>query len=79
MDNITTSENQPISSYPLLMQKDPPYARKLKTFGEIGIVSYYKDKKLKGKLDDRGRPCMMVGYAKDQSGDVYRMLDLKTH
>jgi hypothetical protein len=61
------------------MQKDPPYARKLKTFGEIGIVSYYKDKKLGGKLDDRGRPCMMVGYAKDHSDDVYRMLDLKTH
>jgi hypothetical protein len=57
------------------MQKDPPYTRKLKTFGEIGIVSYYKDKKLQGKLDDRGRPCMMVGYAKDHSDDVYHMLD----
>jgi hypothetical protein len=61
------------------MQKNPPYPRKLKTFREIGIVSYYKDKKLRGKLDDRGRPCMMVGYAKDHSDDVYRTLDLKTH
>jgi hypothetical protein len=79
IDNITTSENQPVSSYRLFMQKDPKYARKLRTFGEIGIVSYYANKKLRGKLDDRGRPCMMVGYAKDHSDDVYRMLDLKTH
>jgi hypothetical protein len=69
------SENQPISSYQLFMQKDPPYARKLKTLGEIGIVSYYKDKKLREKLDDCGRSCMMVGYAKDHRDDVYRMLD----
>jgi hypothetical protein len=61
------------------MQKDPSYGRKLNLFGEIGSVSYYKDKKLRGKLDDHGRPCMMVDYTKDHSDDIYRMLDLKTH
>ena len=53
------------------------YAEHLRTFGEIGIVTVSNTSK-KTKLEDRGKACMFVGYAKDHTGDTYRMLNLKT-
>ena len=49
----------------------------LRTFGEVGVVAHI-NRDMKAKLEDRGRPCMFVGYAHNHAGDVYRMLDLKT-
>jgi len=43
----------------------------LRTWGEAGVV------KIRGittpKVDDRGVPCMFVGYSEDHPGDTYRM------
>jgi hypothetical protein len=50
----------------------------LKTFGEMGIVTIHEDKAIRGKLSPRGKPCMFVGYPDNTTGDVYRMLNLKT-
>ena len=49
----------------------------LRIFGEIGVTARL-DRKMSGKLDDKGNVCMMVGYAENHAGDVYRMLNLKT-
>ena len=32
---------------------------------------------IKGKLSDCDNQCMFVGYSKSQTGDVYRLYDLK--
>ena len=37
----------------------PKYGKHLKEFGELGTVRRY-DKKIKGKLENRGRICMCV-------------------
>ena len=47
----------------------------MRKFVELGTVRSY-DKKIKAKLENRGRVCMFVGYAKDHSGEVFRMYDM---
>jgi len=34
--------------------------------------------KIKGKLENKGMECIFVGYAENHTGDVYRLLNLKT-
>ena len=36
------------------------------------------NRKMSGKLEDKGNVSMMVGYAENHAGDVYRMLNLRT-
>jgi hypothetical protein len=77
LDNITVSTNEK-SSYQKFYNKDPKWMRNLKRFGEIGIVTDHEHKKIRGKLDDRGFPCMFVGYSDNHTSNVYRMYDLQT-
>ena len=78
-ENILVSENKPISSHRQLYERDPIYARHLRTFGEMAVVSYYHDKKMRGKMDKRGRTAMFLGYTKNHADDVYRLVDLETN
>jgi hypothetical protein len=57
--------------------KKPEYAANLRTWGEAGTVKVKTT--MTPKLADRGVQCMMVGYAVDHAGDVYRMWDPKTN
>jgi hypothetical protein len=75
-DNILVSENKTISSHRQFYERDPGYAKQLKTFGEVGMVAYYGNKAMRSKMTPRG---IFVGYSKNHSYDVYRMLDLNTH
>jgi hypothetical protein len=50
--------------------KNPYWISKLRTFGEIGIVSDKRTKKIRGKLDDRGLPCLWVEYPTNHTEDV---------
>ena len=54
----------------------PSFIRHLRTWGEAGIV---KTRSLATpKINDRGVPCMFVGYAKNHPGDTYRMFNPTT-
>ncbi|KAG7355197.1 hypothetical protein IV203_004553 [Nitzschia inconspicua] len=65
-----------ITPYELIYGKVAPYGPYLRTFGEIGVARDITT--VKGKLDDRGSPAIFLGYAKQHTGNVYRMLDIKT-
>jgi hypothetical protein len=52
----------------------PAFAAHLRTCGEAGTVKVKKPPKSKYK----GVTCMMLGYADDHAGDVYRMWDPDT-
>ena len=61
------------------MEGEPKeWFRNLRSFGEVAIVLDHANKKLKGKLEDRGFPCMFVGYSDNHAGNVYRFINLKT-
>ena len=49
----------------------------LRSFGEMAVVTIHEGKKMRSKLDNRGETCMIVGYADDHVGDVYRFLNAK--
>ena len=50
----------------------------LRSIGEMAVVAIHEGKKLRSKLDNRGKTCMLVGYADDHSGDAYRFLNINT-
>jgi hypothetical protein len=53
---------------------NPKWFKNLRTFGEIGIT--YNNQKIKGKLDNRGYPCMFIGYTEDHASNVYEFVNL---
>ena len=59
-------------------KKEKSDANKLKSFGELGIVTDKPGAGIKNKLSNRGRICMFVGYAKGHAENVYQMYNLQT-
>ena len=53
----------------------PRYSYKLRMFGEIGIV---KELGIKGHTDNKGLDALFLGYEKNSTKGVYRMLNLRT-
>ncbi len=56
--------------------KLPGFAKNLRTWGEAGVVKLKN--KATPKIADRGKQCMFVGYAKQHSGDCFRMWNPST-
>ena len=44
----------------------------------MAVIAIHEGKKMRSKLDDRGKTCMFVGYADDHSKEVYRFLNIHT-
>ena len=78
LDNIIIRLERTKPPHTLLYGKDAKYTRSLRTFGEMAVIARHEGKKMRSKLDDRGKTCMFVGYADDHSKDVYRFLNIHT-
>ena len=50
----------------------------VKIVPELAVIAIHEGKKMRSKLDDRGKTCMFVGYADDHTKDVYRFLNIHT-
>ena len=44
----------------------------------MAVVAIHEGKKMRSKLDTRGKTSMFVGDADDQTGDVYRFINIQT-
>ena len=75
-ENLITCADHKESSYKLFYGEHPKYARHLRTFGEIAIIT--DNTKIKGKLADHGIACMFLGYSETHTGDTYHFLNLTT-
>ena len=78
LDNIMVRPERTKPPYTLFYNKDPRYMKYMRTFGEMAVVAIHEGKKMRSKLDNRGKTCMFVGYAEDHAGDVYRFLNIHT-
>ena len=78
LDNIMVRPERTKPPHTLFYGKDKKYMRCLRAFGEMAVIAIHEGKKMRSKLDDRGKTCMFVGYADDLSRDVYRFLNLHT-
>jgi hypothetical protein len=77
LSNILSSKSSLKSPFELLFGSKPILHYEIKIFGEVGVVTT-KDK-IQSKLTNHGSPCIFVGYAENNSRDVYRMLNLDTN
>ena len=78
LDNIMVRPGRTKPPYTLFYNKDAKFVKHLRSFGEMAVVAIHEGKKMRSKLDNRGKTCMFVGYADDHSGDVYRFLNIHT-
>ena len=78
LDNIMVRPDRTKPPYTLFYNKDAKFMKHLRSFGEMAVVAIHEGKKMRSKLDNRGKTCMFVGYADDHSGDVYRFLNIHT-
>ena len=78
LDNIMVRPDRTKPPYTLFYNKDAKFMKHLRTFGEMAVVAIHEGKKMRSKLDNRGKTCMFVGYADNHSGDVYRFLNIHT-
>ena len=79
LENLMCSTMSEVSPHEQFYGELPKYSRHLRVFGEIGIVSDYANMKIRGKLADRGKPCLFVGYPENHASDVFRMINLQTN
>ena len=77
-DNIMVRADRTKPLYTLFYNKDAMYMKHMRTFGEMAVVAIHEGKRMRSKLDNRGKTCMFVGYADDHAGDVYRFLNIHT-
>ena len=78
LDNIMVRPDRTKPPYILFYNKDAKYMKYMRTFGEMAVVAINEGEKMRSKLDNRGKTCMLVGYAGDHAGDVYRFLNIHT-
>ena len=78
LDNIMVRPERTKPPYTLFYGEDAKYAQSLRIFGEMGVVAIHEGKRMRSKLDDRGKTCMFVGYAENHAKDVYRFLNIHT-
>ena len=78
IDNILVEDKKENSPYEQFYGESPKYEKYLRKFGELGVVTISNTNKMKGKLSDRGITGIFVGYARNHSGNTYRMYNPKT-
>ena len=78
LDNIMVRPESTKPPHTLFYGKDAMYIRSLRTFGEMAVIAIPVGKKMRSKLDDRGKTGMFVGYADDHTKDVYRFMNIHT-
>ena len=76
LENIIVKANNTKTSYELFYGVNPEWTKFLRTFGEIAMVQDGQLGQIKGKLTNRGMPCMFIGYPEDHAPNVYQFLKL---
>ena len=65
------------SPYTLFYNDEPKYNKYLRSFGEMAVIAISDGKKMRSKLDTRGKTGIFVGYADDHAGNVYRFINIQ--
>ena len=78
LDNIMVRRERIKPPFTLFYNDEPKYMRFLRSFGEMRVIAISDGKKMRSKLDTRGRTGIFVGYADDHAGNVYRFINIQT-
>ena len=75
LDNIMVRKERTKPPHTLFYNEE---ARYKKSFGEMAVIVISDGKKMRSKLDTRGRTGIFVGYADDHVENVYRFINIQT-
>ena len=78
LDNIMVRKDRTKPPYTLFYNNEAKYMKFLRSFGEMAVIAISDGKKMRSKLDTRGRTGIFVGYADDHAGSVYRFKKIET-
>ena len=78
LDNIMVRKERTKPPYTLFYKKEPKYKKYIRSFGEMAVIAISDGKKMRSKLDTRGKTGIFVGYADDHAGNVYRFINIQT-
>ena len=77
LDNIMVRKERTKPPHTLFYNEDAKNMKYLRTFGEMAVIAISDGKKMRSKLDTRGRTGIFVGYADDHAGNVYRFINVQ--
>ena len=77
LDNIMVRKDRTKPPFTLFYNDEPKYMKFLRSFGEMAVIAISDGKKMRSKLDIRGRTGIFVGYADDHAGNVYRFINIQ--
>ena len=78
LDNIMVRKQRTKPPHTLIYNEQARYNKYLRSFGEMAVIAISDGKKMRSKLDTRGRTGIFVGYADDHAGNVYRFINIQT-
>ena len=78
LDNIMVRKERTKPPFTLFYNDEPKYMKFLRSFGEMAVIAISDGKKMRSKLDTRGRTGMFVGSADDHAGTAYRFINIQT-
>ena len=78
LDNVMVRKDRTKPPFTLFYNDEPKYMKFLRSFGEMAVIAISDGKKMRSKLDTRGRTGIFVGYADDHAGNVYRFINIQT-
>ena len=77
LDNIMVRKERTKPPHTLFYNKSAKYMKYLRTFGEMAVIAISDGKKMRSKLDTRGRTGLFVGYADYHAANVYRFINVQ--
>ena len=77
LDTIMVRKDRTKPPYALFYNDEPKYKKYLRSFGEMAVIAIRDGKKMRSKLDTRGKTGIFVGYADDHAGNVYRFINIQ--
>ena len=78
LDNIMARKERTKPPFILFYNDEAKYTKFLRSFGEMAVIAISDGKKMRSKLDTRGRTGIFVGYADNHAGNVYRFINIQT-
>ena len=78
LDNIMVRKERTKPPHTLFYNEEARYKKYLRSFGEMAVIAISDGKKMRSKLDTRGRSGIFVGYPDDHAGNMYRFINTQT-
>jgi hypothetical protein len=79
IEDMVVTTSKPVAAFNQFYGIKEPKLKIMKQFGEMAVVENHDRRKIRSKLENRGKPCMFLGVAPNHAPDVFRFLNLATN